>query len=123
MDWSMIETISIAALVSALLIIAEHYFPWRVVLHGKRLPRIAAYTLGTLAVLLPFTYWLIKQPNCLSHIAAANALWVVTVVAGAACIGCYALDKALEYRSRALDAEEREARFRENMGMSSDGSN
>lgn len=119
MNWQIVESITTAAAVSGILIVAEHYFPWSVILHGRKLPRLAAYILGMSAILLPFTYWMMRQPECLPAWIVTAGLWVIVCAAGLADVLCYALDKSLEFRSRALDAEERETRFRDDAGLSS----
>lgn len=85
--------IVVAALIAALLLIVEHYFPWQLAL-GRRLPRLAAYVIGVLAFLAPvsilFLIWTREPPGyAFAHLAA---LWIVTGGGGAAVIGCYALD-------------------------------
>ncbi len=120
MNWDLIVPITLAAVSSGILIIAEHYFPWRLLL-GRKLPHIAAYTLGMLAVLLPFTLLVVlRKESCIAWWQPVIELWVIVFAAGAADAGCYALDQTLEYRARALDAEEREAQFRSEVGMSND---
>jgi len=99
--------ISIAALVSALVICAEHYLPWRR-LFGADLPRVAAYVLGSLAIALPLTALFLVT----GQYQAAGAMWVVFASAGGTTVGCYLLDTFLDNRSRAKEAEERESYLR-----------
>jgi len=113
----LIAPVTLTAIVSGIVILAEHYFPWRTLL-GRKLPRVAAYALGMLAVLIPFTLLVLLKADDLTTCQIVVALWVIVFVAGIADAGCYALDHMLEYRSRAIDAEEREARFREEAGLS-----
>ena len=95
--------IALTALVTALALAVEHYFPWRLVL-GRALPRIPAYILGMAAVAVPvsvlFLLW-----NAYLEIAA---LWAAIVAGGLTVMICYALDRYLALQARASEAEERE---------------
>ena len=86
--------ILITALTAGSLLLAEHYAPWRLVLRRK-LPRIVAYILGVLALVVPLTVlyalWAAWQ--------AVLALWVVTLAGGAVVLACYALDDWLSARA------------------------
>ena len=44
-----------------------HYFRWRLILGGRELPRVAAYMLGVLGLMLPYSRWLWMQEPCLPH--------------------------------------------------------
>jgi hypothetical protein len=81
-----------------------HYFPWRLVLGGRELPRVPAYTLGVLGMLVPYATWMIEH----GLVEEAISLGLVVVGAGAAVAWCYAVDWVLSQWWRRLEAEERE---------------
>lgn len=98
--------IVIAALMSMLLVMVEHWLPWKEVL-GKKLPRTAAYVLGTAAILLPLTGLLILARE-IDRWGMLAALWAVTAAAGAGTALGYLVDGWLEMRVR-LSISEKEA--------------
>jgi hypothetical protein len=102
--------ISIAVIGAILAIVAEHYFPWRLI-YGRELPRVPAYILGVLAFALPLSvlFWIWSDYRCLA------ALWAVIGAAGAGTALCYTLDTFLHNRARALEAEERERDLRKTL--------
>lgn len=81
-----------------------HYFPWRLVLGGRELPRVAAYTLGVMGLLGPYAAWLVGR----GMVSEAVTLAVVTVAGGAAVAGCYALDWVIRLWWERREAQERE---------------
>lgn len=81
-----------------------HYIPWMKLLRGKELPRLAAYVLGMLGMMLPFTVWLIQ--NSETHVVLA--LWKVIVSGGLIVFALYGLDHYLELTWRDMEASERE---------------
>jgi hypothetical protein len=81
-----------------------HYFPWHMLI-GKRLPRLAAYTLGLLGMMVPLSAWLISHGE--SEIT--QTLWTVIVSAGLTVFALYGLDRYLKLERRDIEAEEREA--------------
>jgi len=68
-----------------------HYFPWRLALGGRELPRPAAYVLGVLGFALPYAMWLWER----GATAEMLALAAVLAAAGGAVVALYALDWAL----------------------------
>lgn len=64
-----------------------HYGLRRDVL-GKDLPRPVAYTLGTLAMMVPFTFWLIERRQT----EVAWVLWLVLVAGGLSVTFWYGVD-------------------------------
>jgi hypothetical protein len=84
----------VAAVAAVGLLIAEHYFPLPRILGGKEPHRTAAYVLGCLALLLPFTVWGLA----LGHVVPVLVIWTITVLGGLAVLGCYALDGLLDKR-------------------------
>jgi len=90
-------TLAIIALAESVL----HWFPWRTAL-GKPLPRIPAYILGVLAILLPLMAY-----DITNH-AAQHALYMLAAatVAGASVLAAYAIDWAIETHWRARSAEQ-----------------
>ena len=95
--------ILVAALIAGLAELALHWLPWRLLL-GRELPRVAAYVLGTLAIVLPLSGLFAMWGNWLQ----AAALWAVVVSAGLAVLGGYLFDGWLEHRQGQREAEERE---------------
>lgn len=100
------------ALLIALVMLSEgllHYFPWKKLLKGRELPRVAAYTLGVLGLMIPFTAWL-YQCNELETI---TVLWMVISAGGLIVMALYGLDRYIELEWRDREAIEREALARE----------
>ena len=93
--------IALACLIAALLLFVEHWFPWRLVI-GHELPRPAAYVLGVLALMLPFSGLLVHWGAW----QALIALWAVVASGGAAVLGAYALDWLLHLRIKAREQQE-----------------
>lgn len=85
-----------------------HYFPWRLVLGGRVLHPVAAYVLGVLGLMVPFTVWLAEH----GHMDIAWMLWTVIVAGGAAVAICYGLDWLIHivWSSREAHAREQAAR-------------
>jgi hypothetical protein len=69
---------------------ALHYFRWRETLQGRELPRLLAYALGVLGLMLPFTWWLVLNQAGKEEII--RVLWVVIVAGGLSVLLCYGLD-------------------------------
>lgn len=92
----------------ALVELGLHYFPWRMLI-GRELPRLAAYTLGLLGMMVPFSVWLIDR----NEIEILQTLWLVIVSAGVMVFALYGFDHYLDVSARAVEAEERELMQRE----------
>lgn len=90
-------------LISVTMILAEHWFPWRMLL-GRDLPRPAAYVLGVLSIMAPISVLFILIP-WLSGWRAVVAMWYVVISAGAATILAYLIDVVLQMRVRVENAE------------------
>ena len=103
----MIIDIAITTLISVLTLIAEHYFPWGVMV-GKQLPRITAYVLGILGLIVPlsllYCFWLLDPPT--EEWAYLAALLSVVIFGGLAVIGCYGLDWLITQVIRAKELQE-----------------
>jgi hypothetical protein len=104
------ELIVIVALVE----LGLHYFPWRMLI-GRELPRLAAYTLGLLGMMGPFSVWLIDR----NELEILQTMWVVIVSAGLMVFALYGMDHYLDVSTRATEAEERESMHREADGKKS----
>lgn len=104
------ELVTIVALVE----LGLHYFPWRMLI-GRELPRLAAYTLGLLGMMVPFSVWLIDR----NEIEILQTLWIVVIAAGVMVFALYGLDHHLDLSARAIEAEERESMHREPDGTKS----
>ena len=83
-----------------------HYFPWRILLRGRKLPRLAAYTLGLLGMMGPLTKWLWQ----IGEVEIIKALWAVVIAAGFTVFSLYGLDHYLDLIMRNIEATEREKR-------------
>lgn len=83
--------------------IGLHYFPWRMLL-GRELPRLAAYTLGMLGMMVPLSLWLMDR----GEIEILQALWTVIFTAGLTVFALYGLDHYLELMRRDVEASQRE---------------
>jgi hypothetical protein len=100
---TMINPLIIFAL-SAALIAAGHWFPWRLML-GRQLRRLEAYTYGVLAILLPVVVALWGA----GETGAALLLVAGAVGAGAATLLAYGVDKVIDMRHELLDAKDKAA--------------
>jgi hypothetical protein len=112
MTYSVLEVLMqidviVTALLSALMLLAGHYFPWRAVFN-RELPRLAAYVYGVLAILLPVTGFLALNRLWL----AVAATWSSAIAGGGVVLFCYAFDDWIENRRGRQEAEEREASLR-----------
>ncbi len=92
-----------------------HYFPWKMLLKGKELPRLFAYTLGLLGMMAPFTAWLWARGD----IEIIQTLWVVIGSAGLTVFALYGLDHYLDLVMRDMEATERESMMRDVDGKKS----
>ncbi len=81
----------------------EHYFPWRSIF-GKELPRLLAYVLGVLGLMVPFTAWLLERGNR----EIAIILWVVLSAGGLAVGALYLFDWLINQVWGKREAEQRE---------------
>jgi len=92
-----------------LVVLAEallHYFPWRMLLRGNKLHRLAAYALGLLGMMVPFTAWLWQT----GEYEVIRALWSVIGAAGMTVFALYGLDHYLDLIMKDIEATERERR-------------
>jgi hypothetical protein len=86
-----------------------HYFPWRKFLKGRDLPRIAAYVLGVLGLMVPFTIWLLE----LGDYATITTLWLIIVSGGGSVLALYGLDHVIELEWKVKESTERESHLKE----------
>ena len=82
-----------------------HYFPWKMLLRGRKLPRLAAYTLGLLGMMGPLTAWLWDRGES----EVIQTLWAVIVSAGIMVFALYGLDHYLDLIMRDIEATEERA--------------
>lgn len=80
-----------------------HYFPWRKMI-GRELPRLAAYTLGLLGLMVPFSVWLMD----LGEIEIMKTLWIVIGAGGFMVFALYGLDHYLDLEWGKTESEQRE---------------
>ena len=92
----MFADIFITTLIAVLTLISQHYFPWRLALK-RDLPRTAAYTMGTAALVVPlavlYASWAIHPPAW--GFAFLAALLSVTIFGGMTVFSIYALDSVM----------------------------
>jgi uncharacterized membrane protein len=98
----MVASLILAALVSALIQLVQHWFPWRMVLRRETLPRIVAYILGVLGIGLPLSVLFCAWQSW----SELLALWIVILVSGLAVILAYAIDWTLDRVRRSYEHEE-----------------
>jgi len=82
-----------------------HYFPWKMLLRGRKLPRLAAYTLGLLGMMGPLTAWLWERGES----EVIQTLWAVIVSAGIMVFALYGFDHYLDLIMRDIEATEERA--------------
>ncbi len=99
----MIFEIVITVLLSALLQLLLHWFPWQMIFRNG-LPRLLAYSFGMLGILLPFSGLMILWQEW----SALVALWAVVVASGLAVIKAYGLDWMLNRVRLSFESQERE---------------
>lgn len=75
-------------------------------LMGHRLHPLAAYTLGVLAMMVPFTFWLIGLGDC-SLTVIAWTLWKTILCAGVSVLASYGVDAVIDllWKSRHVSEE------------------
>lgn len=95
-----------AGVISFLLVMVEHYLPWRGILR-KDLPRLQAYILGTLAMAVPFGVMIALFPLW-ERFEIILYFCIVVVSAGLGTFLSYHLDHLVSTRNRADESEERE---------------
>jgi hypothetical protein len=81
-----------------------HYIPWKLMLRGRELPRIAAYTLGMLGMMVPLSAWLCKH----NEVDVVGVLWAVIFTAGITVLTLYGFDHYLDLIMKDIEAAERE---------------
>ena len=79
--------------VTALILLATHWFPW-----PRKIHRLEAYSIGVGAILMGQAVWLC----CKGEWRLWLALAAFSLVSGAAVGGAYAIDALLKYRVRRL---------------------
>lgn len=90
----------IVILITILLLLTEHWFPWRLAM-GKDLPRIPAYIGGVCALIIPLSvhWWM----NGLTEVVLQA--WIAIVSGGLALMLAYAVDWVLHRLAQARDLE------------------
>lgn len=95
-----------------LLLAVEHYLPWPRILHMRELPRLAAYVMGVLALILPLSwlhlknYFLNSDPYALE---AASMLWLAVITGGLTMIIISLFDGWLNNMEMNKEGAERES--------------
>ena len=96
--------IILVMLIEALL----HYFPWKLLLRGRMLPRLAAYTLGMLGLMVPFSAWLWQH----GEQEVMQTMWLIVSAGGLTIFLLYGLDHYLDLIMRDIEATEREQKMK-----------
>jgi len=97
----------LCATLPAAICVASHYFPWRFWFRRGRLPRLLAYGLGVLAILLPATIAAVFAAGSVAD--AVGLLWLAVASAGAGTACCWWYDwhnRTELQRQREADAAE-----------------
>jgi hypothetical protein len=76
-----------ATLITALLLLVEHWFPWRQLVK-REMDLLARYVIGTLGLLVPFAILLASWQQWQALIALAS----IVVAGGLSVMGAYAVD-------------------------------
>lgn len=100
----------ILAIVCFALQLASHYFPWRALL-GKQLSRPAAYIIGTLVHLVPWSIWMWMRGSANNEVYAILGAWVAVVSSGVAVLGSRLVDAAIHGQKAAQALREIEALY------------
>ncbi len=85
-----------------------HYFPYKLLLRGKALPRVIAYTLGVTGIMSPFTAWLWYRGD----FEIIQTLWAAIISGGLIVLSLHGLDHYLDLEMRDLESTERETNTR-----------
>jgi hypothetical protein len=93
--------ILLACVVTMLLLLVEHWFPWRLMLR-RDLPRLAAYVLGVLALAGPLTALFVRWKAWMP----LAGLWSVIVSGGLAVMVAYGVDWLLGRLALAVELGE-----------------
>lgn len=81
-----------------------HYFPWRMVFKGKELHRVAAYVMGLLGLMVPFSVWLWFQ----NERQVIMVLWIFIIAGGLTVMSLYGLDHHLDLQMRDIEHQEKD---------------
>ena len=81
-------------LLSALLIMAAHWFPWPMIF-GRKLKRLEAYAAGTLAIFVPATTAVFAGLSVLDSIDVLTLFWLALSGAGGATFAAWGIDSAV----------------------------
>lgn len=94
-----------------------HYIPWRKWL-GKDLPRLIAYVLGVLGMMVPLSLWLMDH----GEIEIMQTIWIVIVSAGLTVFALYGLDRHLELERNDADGKDIQTVMAKSLKEKDDGS-
>lgn len=94
-----------------------HYIPWRKWL-GQDLPRLVAYVLGMLGMMVPLSLWLMDH----GHIEIMQTVWMVVASAGMTVFALYGLDRYLDLERNDADSKDIQTTMAKSMKGKVDGS-
>jgi hypothetical protein len=86
-----------------------HYYPWRMLLKGRNLPRVVAYVLGVCGLMVPFSLWLWIDGEA----DIIPILWLFIISGGLTVLGLYGHDRLLDLEMGDVEAAQRERLLRE----------
>jgi hypothetical protein len=96
MVWQ-VSTLVAGAVLTGLILAVEHWFPW-----VETLPRVQAYTWGTLAIWAGFTAWRLLNGDWVTP----AGLMLIAMIGGAVVVLAYKIDAWIEERRKARKAEQ-----------------
>lgn len=100
--------ILLVGMIASLLLLVEHWFPWQLMLR-KELPRLAAYVVGVLAIVVPlsglYLFWGFQPGYRVNH-GELIALWVAVGSGGISVLVAHGVDELLRRLARGEETEE-----------------
>jgi hypothetical protein len=93
-----------AILASFFIQLGAHFIPWAALFGKRKLPRLAAYTIGVFVLSVIFTLWLLTHDQG----ETVTVYWLIVIASGAGVATGYGVDWIIATRARAREAEERE---------------
>ena len=85
--------------------LGSHFIPWAQIFGKRKLPRLAAYIIGTLIIGAIFTLWALSH----NQTAALLMYWLIVVASGAGVGMGYGIDWLINARYRAHELNKENA--------------
>jgi len=83
----------------------SHFIPWAQIVGKRKLHRLAAYIIGTFTIGVIFSIWLLAR----NETPTLLVFWLIVIASGAGVSTGYGIEWTIRIRSRANEAEAREA--------------